>query len=215
MEGFRNLNSMSPEPDDFEERGRRSPLFIIISILCALALTAALLIGYMSLRRRHAERNAASQQAQTPAATPSAPAEVLVYEDDAMLKGSNAVIGGTVQNISQGTLTGLTVELELKRRKDGSIELRSLPVEPKELAPNQQGRYSLSVLSRDFSIARLAHVKSEARAGEMIAFRTAPGAQRPPERTPQTTKTIIVNRPAPKGSGEEFINSPDKPATIP
>ena len=208
------MDAKSPEPDDFEGRSGRSPLFIIISIICALAITAALLIGYMSLRRRHAEQNIASQQAQNPASTPSAPPEAVVYEDDAILKGSNAIIGGTVQNISRGTLTDLTVELELKRRNDGSTEKRSLSVEPKDLAPDQKGRYSLSVPSREFSIARLVHLKSGARPGE-IAFRTAQGAQRQPERTPQTTKTIIVNRPAPRGSGEEYINSPDKPATIP
>jgi hypothetical protein len=214
MEGFRELSVTSPEPDDFEERGGRSPLFIIISVICALAITAALLFGYMFLRGRHHEQEMASQRAQTPASKSAPPAEVMVFEDEAMLKGSNAIIGGKVQNISSGTLTDLTVELELTRREGSGTEKRSLAIEPKELAPNQQGSYSLSVPSREFSTARLLHVRSGARPGE-IGFRTAPGAQRPPEPTPQTTKTIIVNRPAPRGSGDEYINSPDKPATIP
>jgi hypothetical protein len=205
----------APESHDFETERRRSPLFLIISAFCALAVTGGLLAGYMYLQRRHAERTRAMQQAMAPPEKPPAiPPRAQVFEDEAMLKGAQAVIGGTVRNISNETLSDLSVELELTRRKDGSNERRTLALVPKDLAPDQQGRYSLSVLKRDYRSAHLVRLKSGAGAAE-IAFKTAPGAQRPPESPPKATETVIVNQSAPrKGSGEEFINTPDNPGTI-
>ncbi|MGB7924706.1 MAG: hypothetical protein WCF57_15805 [Pyrinomonadaceae bacterium] len=207
----------SPEAHDFETERKRSPLFLLISALCALAVTGGLLAGYLYLQRRHAERTRATQQAMTPPEKPPAiPPQAQVYEDEAMLKGAQAVVGGTVRNISKETLSDLSVELELIRRKDGGTERRTLPLEPKDLAPDQQGRYSLSVLKRDYRSAHLVSLKSGATAdSKEVAYKSAPGAQRPPERPPKSTETVIVNQPAPrKGSSEEFINSPDNPATI-
>jgi hypothetical protein len=208
----------STELHDFETERKRSPLFLIISALCALAVTGGLLAGYLYLQRRNAERTRATQQAMTPPEKPPAiPPQAQVYEDEAMLKGAQAVIGGTVRNISKEQLSGLSVELELIRRKDGGTERRTLPLEPKDLAPEQQGRYSLSVLKRDYRSAHLVGLRSGAAAGaKEIAYKSAPGAQRPPEPPPKATETVIVNQPDPrkKGSGEEFINSPENPGTI-
>jgi hypothetical protein len=214
-----SLKDTSPESHDFEIERKRSPLFLLISALCALAVTGGLLVGYFYLQRRNAEQTRATQQAMTPPEKPPAiPAQAQVYEDEAMLKGGQAVIGGTVRNISKEKLSDLSVELELIRRKDSGTERRTLLLEPKDLAPDQQGRYSLSVLKRDYRSAHLVGLKSGAAAATgaaEIAFKSAPGAQRPPERTPKTTETVIVNQPAPrKGSGEEFINSPEHPGTI-
>lgn len=204
----------SPETYDFEPERRRSPLFLIVSIVCALAVTGGLLAGYYYLQRRHAEQTRATQQAMNPPEKPVVPPQAQVYEDEAMIKGSQAVIGGTVRNISNETLSDLTVELELTRRKDAVKEKRILTLEPKDLAPNQQGKYSLSVLKRDYRSAHLVRLLGSGGSAE-IAYKTAPGAQRPPEPPPHQTETIIVNKPAPrKGSGEEFVNSPDNPGTI-
>ncbi len=185
-----------------------------IAILCALGLTAALLTGYLLLRRRHAERLQAEQAAQTQAAKPAPTPQLQLFVDDAMIKGTQAVLAGTALNISGEKLTDLSVELELKRRKDGVSELRTLQVEPHDLAPQEQGRYSLSVTSGDYRETRVLHIKSGSRSGE-IAFKIVPGAQRPPERLPQTTKTIIVKPTPRRGKGEEFINTPDTPVTVP
>lgn len=204
-----------PDSHDFETERKRSPLFLIISALCALAVTGALLAVYLHLQRRNAEQTRATQQAMTPPEKPPAiPPQAQVYEDEAMLKGTQAVIGGTVRNISVEKLSDLSVELELIRRKDGGTERRTLPLDPKDLAPDQQGRYALSVLKRDYRSAHIVGLKSVAGSTE-VAFKAAPGTQRPPERPPKTTETVIINQPGPrKGSGEEFINSPDNPATI-
>jgi hypothetical protein len=45
-----------------------------------------------------------------------------------------------------------------------------------------------------------------------IAFKVFPGAARPPMETP-ASKTVIVNRPTPKG--DEFINTQNNPGKVP
>jgi hypothetical protein len=209
-----DLNNTSNDVHGIEEEKGKSFFTRGVAFLFAIGLTAALLAGYMFLRWRHAERMRKEQAAQTQPAKP-APVPVLqVFLDDAMIKGSSAVLGGTLVNISKEKLTGLSVELELKRRKDGSSEMRTINVEPRDLEPEQQGRYSLSVPSGEYRESRVLQIKSDNHSGEM-AFKTAPGAQRPPERLPQTGKTIIV-KPAPsRGKGEEFINTPDNPVRVP
>jgi hypothetical protein len=197
-----------------ETEAKRSPITLIAAVICALAITGGLFAGYLYLRRRHAENELARQQAQMPPASkPAGPPLLQVYEDDALIKGSQAVIGGTILNISAENLTDLTVELELHQRKGGNKETRSLPVTPKDLTPQQQGRYTLSV-SRDYSYARLVRIKSGARPTADIVFKSAQGAQRPPEPPPQS-KTVILPRPTPRKGEEEFINTPDKPARVP
>jgi Tfp pilus assembly protein PilN len=206
------VSDMTFETNDTEEERRRSPLFFLIAFIAALAVTASLLLGYMYLRRRHAEQTLTAQQTnQTANSKPIVPAKVQVYEDEAMIKGGKALIGGTLHNISQETFSDLSVELELTRRKDNSKEKRTLKIEPKDLAPDQQGRYSLSVLSRDYKSARLTAIRSGASASE-IAFHTAAGARRPPEKI--QPKTVIVNRPPPRKPGEEFLNTPNNPVTV-
>lgn len=207
-----SINDNFTESDDSEAKRGRSSLIKIVSILVALAITATLLIGFLIWRKRHEERVGVEPQAQSKSVRPALPAKVQIYMDEAVRKGPQALIGGTVHNISNEALSNLSVEVELTRRKDASIEVRSLEVEPKELAPDQKGRYSLT-LTGDYRSIKLLHIKSGSDSNE-IGFKTAPGAPRPVEHPPETTRTIIVNRPATK-QGEEFINSPDNPAKIP
>lgn len=204
------------EPIHLDAEARRSPLTIIIALICALAITAGLFTGYIYLRRRHAESERARQQADAPNANkqPTGPPLLQVYEDDAMLKRGQATISGTVVNISPETLKDIAVELELRRRSNATTEIRSVPLSPSDLVPEQQGRYALTVLTRDYSNTRLLRIKSSTRPTD-IAFKSAPGAQRPPEPPPQTNRTIIVPRPSPRKGEEEFINTPDNPARVP
>ncbi len=209
-----DLNNTSNDVHSIEEEKGKSFFTRGIAFLFAIGLTAALLAGYMFLRWRHAERLRKEQAAQNQQIKP-APVPVLqIFLDDAMIKGSSAVLGGTIVNISKEKLTGLSVELELKRRKDGSSEMRTINVEPRDLEPEQQGRYSVSVPSGEYRESRVLHIKSDNHSGE-VAFKTAPGAQRPPERIPQTGKTIIVKPSPSRGKGEEFINTPDNPVRVP
>jgi hypothetical protein len=201
--------------ENFDERDGRSPLVMVIAIISALAVTGGLFAGYMFLKKRHADQvNAQKQAEMVPASKPAAPPELQVFVDDAMLKGSQTIIGGTLLNISRETIEDLSVELELRQRKGGNAETRTVSVEPKDLAPNQQGRYSLKVATQDYSHVRLLRIKSASRRDE-VAFKSAPGAQRPPEVIKSEVKTIIVKQPPRRGNDEEFINTPETPARVP
>ncbi|MBD0370825.1 MAG: hypothetical protein ICV60_08330 [Pyrinomonadaceae bacterium] len=198
------------DPEELRSRSR-SPLFFVVAFVAALAVTAALLGGYFYLRSRHAAQTLASQQQSAAPAKPVIQPEVKIFEDQAMIKGTQVTVGGTVQNISTAALTDLSLELELTRRADGSKESRTIALAPKDLAPGEQAKYALTVLSRDYRQARVVRVKSGARANE-IAFTSAPGNQRPAGPPPSGNKTIIVNRP--RDANGDFINTPDNPTPI-
>ena len=198
--------------DDDGARPGRSSLIKIVSILLALAVTATLLVGFMFWRKRHAESVGAEARPQAKTARPALPAKVQVYMDEAVRKGQQAIVTGTVHNISGGALSNITLEVELTRRKDASTEVRSMGVEPRELAPDQKGRYELR-LTGDYSSIKILSIKSGPDASE-IGFKKDAGARRPLE-PPHEPKTIIVDRPAAPKQGEEFINTPDNPARIP
>lgn len=179
----------------------------------AVFVTALLLVGYTYFRNRQAAeqtRAAIARVQPNSASVPRGPAKAHILVDDAMLKGGQTTIGGTVKNISQEKLTGLSVELELQRRKDGKAERKTIPLTPAELQPEEEGRYSLSLRAQDYGSVRLVGLKAGADSG-LIAHTTAEGQKRPPERL--QPKVITIQRPAP-GKGE-FLNSPENPARVP
>jgi hypothetical protein len=207
------LDAAIHDPEQLRSRSR-SPLFFVVALAAALVVTTALLGGYFYLRSRHAAQARASEQQQSAApAKPVIQPEVKIFEDQAMIKGTQVIVGGAVENISKAALSDLSLELELTRRADGSTESRTVALTPKNLASGEQGKYSLTVLSRDYKRVRVVRVKSGARSSE-IAFATAPGNQRPAGPPQQSNKTIIVNRPAPRDANGDFINTPDTPTTI-
>lgn len=180
------------------------------ALASAILITALLLSGYAFLRKRHAQQAAAAQSViEKSAPSPKGPPKVHVQVNDAMLQGGKTIIGGAVKNISSQKLTGLLVELELRRRKDGALEQRTLSIEPSQLDPAQEGGYSVKLNAGDFSTVRLAGLKSN----EDIAlvYSSSPGQKRPPERL--EPKVVIVSRRSSRGDG--FLNSPDNPARVP
>ncbi len=204
--------TVSAKSDAGADRARSS-IVIIVAVFCALMIGTGLFAGYLYLRKRHVEQHRAEQQPALGTSESSRlPPEVQAFIDDAMIKGAETVIGGTLKNISGQTLADLSVEIELKRRQDGNTERRILPVSPPDLAPDQRGRYSVNLRARDYSGARLVRILSGARSDD-VAFKSVPGAQRPPERPPQTPQ-VIIQRPAPRSKGEEFINTPENPTRI-
>jgi hypothetical protein len=189
--------------------GRR----VAVGVLCAILFTAAVLGGYLYLRNRHARETAARELAEAREIKPVVPPKAHIYVDDAMIKGPQTIIGGTVQNISAEPLSDLSVEINLTKRKDGFTETKVIPVDPHDIAPGEQGRYSFTITAQDYSAARVLGLKSgDLKAQIQIPFNTLPGAQRPPEKPPEG-KTIMVSRPRPRG--EEFLNTPDNPAKVP
>ena len=183
----------------------------LIAALLALVFTAAVLAGYLYFRNRHLKQNLAATQPK-PALTnvPKGPAKAHVLMDEALLKGGQTIIGGTVKNISQESLSGLAVELELKRRTGGTSERMTVPLTPAQLEPNQEGSYSLKLPAQHFSAVRLVSLMGEPNATQ-LAFTTGVGQKRPLERI--EPKVVVVPRPPSKGG--EFLNSPDNPARIP
>lgn len=182
------------------------------AIVCSLAVAAALIVGYRFLRARQLEQVRAAQKTE-PSAKLVSPPEVQIFEDEARLKGSEAIITGTIRNISEKRLEELSLEMELKRRSAQVTERRRINVEPPILDPGKEGRYSLSLPSSEWSGARVLSLSS-ARRNETIAFKSAVGARRQPERIPHNTPKVVVV-PRPRQKGEEFLNTPDNPTRIP
>jgi hypothetical protein len=178
----------------------------LIAAISALVLTIALLVGYAYLRQRHAGAPASIAQAEAPKPKPKA----LVLVDEALLQGSKTIIGGTVRNTSAERLEQVTVELELKRRKDGAADKRLVALTPPRIEPGQEGRYSLELKASEYGSARLVGLRAGPDSSPVV-YTSALGQKRPLERL--ESKTIIVDRPPPKRG--EFLNSPDNPARVP
>ena len=182
----------------------------LLAVVCAVGVTAILLVGYGYIRKYHAEKTIASN---TPPPVvdsgPKGPALAHIVVDEPTLEKGMTTIGGVVRNISKQELTGLSVVLELRRRKDGGLEQSALPVTPGQLHPEQEGSYSLKVSAQDFASIRLAGLKTDPQS-ELVAYTSSQGKKRTPERL--EPKTIVVKR---SGKPGEFINSPDNPGRIP
>ncbi len=182
----------------------------LLAVVCAVAVTAILLIGYGIIRKRYAERIIAEN---TPAPVadsgPKGPPLAHIVIDEPTLEKGMTTIGGVVRNISKQDLSGLTVVLELRRRKDGGLEQSALVVTPTPLQPEQEGSYSLKVSAQEFASIRLAGLKADPQSA-LVAYTSAQGKKRTPERL--EPRTIVVKR---SGKPGEFINSPDNPGRIP
>lgn len=198
--------------DDGLEQSRR-PATIVIIIACLLV--AAIILGayFIFYRETPQPMNA---QGQGPAAPPANRAtEVQIFEDEPLLKDSQAVVGGKVRNISRETLSNLSLEIELKRRGGGNTETRTVKIAPNELAPGAEGKYSLTLPRQEFSGTQIKQLRSASRP-DLIVFKTSPGARRPKEPPhEQPTRTVIIERPAPRSKDDEFINTPDNPTRVP
>jgi hypothetical protein len=192
--------------EEKSSRGRQ-----LLAGVCAILFTAAVFAGYLYFRNRHARLNAAATEPPKASAAnlPKGPARAHILVDEALLKGGQTIIGGSVKNISPDTLAGLAVELELKRRTGDETERMNVAVKPDQLAPNEEGRYAVKLPAQHFGSVRLVALKGADSA--LLAFTSAPGQKRPLERL--EPKVIVVPRRS-TGHGE-FLNSPDNPARVP
>lgn len=184
----------------------------LVAAALAIVATALVLAGYAYLRSRNAQQNVADSRRdqQATANVPKGPPKAHVLVDEALLKSGQTIIGGTIRNISADSLSGLMVGLELRRRKDGTVELRTVPVNPSLLEPQQEGRYSLTVPAQDYGSVRFLGLNGGPDSAA-VAYTSAQGQKRPPERLqPQ-----VITTPRKPSSRGEFLNSPDNPARVP
>jgi hypothetical protein len=201
----------SPNSDGLLDNGRTTAGLKFIAAVSALLITAVVMAGYAYLRQSHTNQGqsaAALNERESKKAKIAPKAHIVV--DEAMLKGGRTLLGGTVKNISADKLSGLVVELELRRRNDGTVEEKMVALEPADLEPQQEGRYALNLPAQDFSSGRLSGLKATIN-GEALAYTTAAGQRRPPERL--ESKTIVVPKRSSKSG--EFLNSPDNPVRVP
>jgi hypothetical protein len=205
---MQTLSQLHDDSTPFEEEERSHGRRLLVGILCALLLTGAIFGGYLFLRKRHERQLAAvAELTRTKALAP----RVEVFVDDPTMDGKTTMLGGTLHNISGDALRNLSVELELRQRKSGRLETRTLTPEQTELAPDAKARYTVELQVSDYSSARLVRIVGGDNHAE-VPFKALPGAPRPPMEAP-SGKTVIVNRPARRG--EEFINTPNNPVRVP
>jgi hypothetical protein len=182
----------------------------LLAVVCAVAVTAILLVGYGFIRKYYAQRAIAEN---TPASVadpgPKGPPVAHIIIDEPTLEKGMTTIGGVVRNISKQELSNLSVVLELRRRKDGGLEQSALPVTPTPLQPEQEGSYAMKISAQEFASIRLAGLKADPQSA-LVAYTSAQGKKRTPERL--EPRTIIVKR---SGKPGEFINTPDNPGRIP
>jgi hypothetical protein len=213
------LKELETAPIPIEEEERRHTRRLIAGVLCALIIAGLLLGGYLYVRKR---LGGASTSAASAKAKVARPPKVEIFVDEATLKDKDTLLGGTVHNISNETYRNLMIELELQRRlvfdkgkfvepPGGRVETKAVPLEVSELGPGASARYAITLSAKDYITASLVRVVAGDNHAE-VPFKTLPGTPRPLE-TPVPGKTIVVKRPVP--SGEQFINTPDKPERVP
>lgn len=202
------LNQLETEPIPIEEEEKRHTRRLLVGILCALLLTGTVLAGYLYLLKRHERQVAAAAELEK---SKKAAPKVEVFVDDTTPNGKKTLLSGTIHNISNELLHNIAVELQLRRRVGGGVETRAVTPESTELAPDARTRYSVEVLTQDYITATFLGVVAGDNRAE-IPFKAMPGAPRPPMEAP-ASKTVIVNRPAPRK--DEFINTPKNPGRVP
>jgi hypothetical protein len=202
------LNQLETEPIPLEEEERSHTRRLLIGVLCALLVTGLVFTGYLLLRKRHERQVAAAADAEK---VKRAAPKVEVFIDDATLNGKKTVLGGTIHNISNESLSNLSVQLQLRKRTGGGIETRSVTPEQTQLAPDARTRYGVELLAQDYMTAQLFRIVAGDKQVE-VPFRALPGAPRPPMEMP-SPKTIVVKRPPPKDG--DFINTPNNPGKVP
>ena len=202
------LDTTSPDQraDEGSARGRG-----VIAAICALLVAGLVVGGYFYLRKRHAQQTLMAVQAERgPVAEPKGPPKVQIFVDEALLKGDETIVGGTVKNISNASLSNVSVDLELIRRKGAATEKALVQVQPPQLGPQEEGHYSLSLRAGDYGGVRLVGLKEGAPSSSLV-YTSAPGRKRPVEKV--DPKTVVVKRSSTPNDG--FLNTPDNPSRVP
>jgi hypothetical protein len=181
----------------------------LLAAVCAVAVTAILLVGYAYIRKYHAQKILANATPPPVESTPKGPALAHVTVDEPTLEKGMTTVSGVVKNVSNQQLSGVSVTLEFRRRKDGKPEQQLLPVSPGQLQPQEEGAYAAKFPVDDFASVRLAGVQVDPQSS-VIVYSSSQGKRRPPERL--QPQVVVVKR---SGKPGEFLNTPDNPGRVP
>ena len=196
-------------PEEAIAREKESSLRKLLGVVCAVGLSAILLVGYAYMRNRHAKQVIASNTVPVlDNGLPKGPPLAHLQMDEPLLEKGTTTFGGTIKNISDRQLTGLSIALDLIRRKDGQSEQRSVAVQPSDLQPNAEATYSVKLSATEYGTIRFLGVKAGSDS-TLIAYSSSPGRKRPLEKI--EPRTVVVK----KGKPGEFINGPDNPVKVP
>src|SRR5437667_5417027 len=131
-----------------------------IAVVAALILTGSVLGGYLYLQKKHQDAETQKQLAANPPVIAPPKPLVQVTQDEARIKGSSALVNGSVQNISDQSYSNVQVEFELTRRSDGGLETRQVPLVQSALSPGQVSPYS-TTLSKEYRTLRVSRVVAD------------------------------------------------------
>src|SRR6185369_6685459 len=138
-------------PEEAIAREKESTRRKLLGVVCAVAVTAVLLVGYAVMRRLHAQQVQANAVVPAPPDNgPKGPPVAHILVDQPSLEKGMTTIGGVVKNTSQSELNGLAIALQLHRRKGERAEEKLVPVEPGKLQPLEEGTYSLTLPASDY-----------------------------------------------------------------
>lgn len=189
-------------------------MFKIIGIVCAALMVTSIFGGYFLLRSRHAAAPPADARAGETEHAARGQAKLHVLEDEAFLRRSDAVIGGTIRNVSNQKLSKLLLTIKLQSRDGRTEELRTIAASPKDLEPHASATYSVAVPSAKWSGAKVVAVTADADSTSQ-PFLSMRGKPRPREAPPApVVRATTVERPKPIRRGEEFLNTPDTAVPI-
>ena len=202
-------DSLNPENPLGQQR--ESTKLKLLAAVCAFGVSALLLTGYGYMRKRHAQQTLVSSAVVAITDSgPKGPPQAHIMIDDPLLNKGDTIIGGTVKNTSDHSLTNLSISMELRRRKDGTTELTSVTVNPAQLEPQQEGTYSLKLPAQTYASIRLVGLKADPQSS-LLAYTSSPGKKRPPERL--EPKVVVVKPSSSRKGG--FLNTPDNPTRVP
>ncbi len=192
-----------------------SRLTTFFAAFCSLLIALLVFTGHVYLRGKHARQVSDLQSAlkSTPVPT-QPPAQVTIYENEPTLKGSIAVLSGTILNKSGQEIADLSVELQLIPRQKETPSTRFVSVKPGILPPLATGDYRLEVSSRAYSGARVLRLVTTGQQQEMVAvaFAIETGTRRRKEPPPGASSSP-AGRKRPSDN-DNFLNSPDNPVGL-
>ena len=196
-------------PEEAIKRQHDSTKRKLLAAVCAVAVTAILLIGYGYIRKYHAQKILANATPPPAESIPKGPALAHVVVDEPTLEKGMTTVGGVVKNISNQQFSNVSVTLEFRRRKDGKPEQQVLPVSPGQLQPQEEGAYAAKFPVEDFASVRLAGVQVDPQASTIV-YSSSQGKKRPLERL--QPQVVVVKR---SGKPGEFLNTPENPGRVP